>query len=139
LSVVAEEDFLGLRVVQFKVIFRRPCCNVIDLCGLCTDVKIASARDDKVSVISELHEYVVVVEWSEISCCDSVGGWSNARALYDAGSDAVRDVSIEHGMVRVTAEKIYQLVVDRRRQVEFSQLGQQRGVSDGAKRLGKVQ
>jgi len=36
-------------------------------------------------------------------------------------------------------ENVYQLVVDRRRQVESSQLGQQRGVSDGVKCLGKVQ
>ena len=41
-------------------------------------------------------------------------------------------------MVRMAAEKVNQPVVDRRRQVEFSQLGQQRGVSDGVERLGKV-
>jgi len=51
-----------------------------------------------------------------------------------------RDVSTEHGMMRVAAEKVHQPVVDRHRQVEFSQLGQQRGVSDGVERLGiKVQ
>jgi len=38
----------------------------------------------------------------------------------------------------MAAEKVNQPVVDRRRQVEFSQLGQQRGVSDGVERLGKV-
>ena len=42
-------------------------------------------------------------------------------------------------MARVAAEKVHQPVVDRRQQVEFSQLGQQRGVSDGVERLGKVQ
>ena len=58
--------------------------------------------------------------------------------LADDASRA-RDVSTEHGMVRVAAEKVHQPVVDRRQQVEFSQLGQQRGVSDGVERLGKVQ
>jgi len=32
-----------------------------------------------------------------------------------------------------------QLYIDRRRQLEFSQLGQQSGVSDGVERLGKIQ
>lgn len=53
-DVVAEEDFLGF--VQFKVILSRPWCIVIDLSGPCADV---SSRDDEVSVISELDEYVV--------------------------------------------------------------------------------
>jgi len=72
------------------------------------------------SVISEFNEYVVGVERFQISCCDSVCGWSNARG-YDAGRDAsrARDVSTEHGLVRVAAEKVHQPVVDRRRQVEF--------------------
>jgi len=54
--VVAEEDFLGLRFYQLKVILRRPSCNVIDLSGPCADT---GGRDDEVSVISELDEYVV--------------------------------------------------------------------------------
>jgi len=47
------------------------------------------------------------------------------ESTYDAGRDAsrARDVSIEHGMVvRVAAEKVHQPVVDRGRQVGFSQL-----------------
>ena len=35
---------------------------------------LAAEMTIKVSVISELDEYVVVVERSEIACCDSVGG-----------------------------------------------------------------
>ena len=58
--------------------------------------------------------------------------------LADDASRA-RDVSTKHCMVRVATEKVHQPVVDRRQQVEFSQLGQQRGVSDGVERLGKVQ
>ena len=60
--------------------------------------------------------------------------------MHDAGRDAsrVRDVSTKHGMVQIAAEKVHWPVVDRRQQVEFSQLGQQRGVSDGVERLGKV-
>ena len=80
-------------LVQFKVILRCPSCNVINLSGSCADI---GDRYDEVSVISELDEYVVGVERSEISCCDSVGGWSSARALYDAGCDAsgARDVCL---------------------------------------------
>jgi len=55
--------------------------------------------------------------------------------LADDASRA-RDVSTEHGMVRVAAEKV-QPVVDSRRQVEFSQHA--RGVSDGVRRFGNVQ
>jgi len=75
--------------------------------ALCADI---GDRDDEVNVIGELDEYILGVERSEISCCDSVGDWSNARALYDAGRDAsrARDVSTEHGMVRVAAEKVHQ-------------------------------
>jgi len=72
------------------------CCSVIDLSGPCADV---SSRGDEVSVIKERDEYVVWVERSEVSCCDSVRGWSNARALYGTGRDTsrARDVSIKHG------------------------------------------
>jgi len=50
------------------------------------------------------------------------------QPMYDAGRNAsCVSVSIEHRIVPVAAEKVHQPVVDRRRQVEFSQLGQQRG------------
>jgi len=128
--IVAEGDFLELRFVQFKVIMRRPSCNVIDLSGPCGDI---GGRDDEVSIISELDQYVLsgLSGLRLAAVADSVCGWSNARALCDAGRDAsrARDVSIEHGMVRVAAEKVHQPVVDRRRQVEFSQLGEERGVT----------
>jgi len=42
-------------------------------------------------------------------------------------------------VMRVALEKVYQPVIDRRRQVESSQLGKQRRVSDGVKCLGKVE
>jgi len=42
-------------------------------------------------------------------------------------------------MMRVAAEEVYEPVVDWRRQVESSQLGQQCSVLDGVKCLGKVQ
>jgi len=66
------------------------------------------------------------------------------ESTYDASRDAsrARDVSIEHGMVRVTAEKVHQPVVDMGRQVGFSQLGHSsvecRTVI-GIERLGKVE
>jgi len=53
----------------------------------------------------------------------------------DGSFQASSPVVVEEDLL----EKVYQPVVDRRRQVEFSQLGQQRGVSDGVERLGKVQ
>ena len=52
--VVEEEDFLELRFVQFKVILRRPSCNVIDLSGPCADI---GGRHDEVSVITEQTVY----------------------------------------------------------------------------------
>jgi len=41
--------------------------------------------------------------------------------------------------MRMTAKKSTSQLYNRRRQVEFSQLGQQRGVSNGIKRLQRVQ
>jgi len=40
---VVEEDFPGLRFIQFKDILRHPWCNVIDLSIPCADV---GGRDD---------------------------------------------------------------------------------------------
>ena len=68
----------------------------------------------------------------------AVSDWSNARALYNTGSDisCTGDFSIKLDTVRVTFEKVCQLIVDRCR---VSQLGQQRRMPDGVERLGKIQ
>jgi len=68
---VVEEDFLGLRFIQFKDILRHPWCNVIDLSIPCADV---GGRDDQVSVIRELDGCVARAKRSEISCCGSSEG-----------------------------------------------------------------